>query len=716
MRSITSYTPQLPAGRNATPRESGVELHEFADFWGALRRRWRLFSAIVAGFVLLVAIATVLTPKSYTTTARLMAGNPNSAAGSADNRTSLPILNALVLQSGEQSAETFATLAQQDDVAADVVNTMQLQTSPETLLQHLSVKPIVNTPLLNVSVSWRDPQNSARIANAFANAFINRERDFVRSQAVTALGFLSGELPAAESQMRQTANALADFQANKGFVDAGTHTRDIVSKATDLESKIESANLDRREATALLANASRQLASLPSTVNNAQQISVNPILSDLQAKLENVRVQLTTAEQQYTDQHPTVISLRKQRDALLAQIASEPATINSGNTLAPNPVYQALEQQAAQYKQRIDGDAAQLTLLQQERANMAPLLRQLPQQSVQLATLQERAKLASDVYNALEQKYNDATIAKTTAISDITVVQPAVPGQAVKHPSLRINLAVALLVGLLLAAIIVFIIDALERRVRETEDARVLGLPIIARVPAFSPVSRRMLPWVQSMTVEAFLHLCVSLRLKTKRPLRTLAVTSPSRGDGKTTITYNLGKAMATLRPRVLLIDADMRRPTLHEQAGCTNEPGLSDVLTSSKTLGDCVREIAPNLDLLPSGATPSNPVSLLEGSRFDELLDEAGERYSMIILDSPALSSVTDGLLLSARVDGTVFVVSASSTHEAEAKRMIGQFSTLGIDNVLGIVLNKDEARINDYSDYFARGFQHSALSDGGV
>lgn len=714
MRSITSYTPQLPARRSAQQHNSSLELREFADFWGALRRRWRLFATISLGFVVLVAVATILTPKSYTTTARLLAGDPNTGGASADNRTTLPVLNALVLQSGEQSAETFATLAQQTDVSAAVVRELNLSVTPQALLGHLSVKPIVNTPLLNLSVSWSDPATSARLSNAFAQAFIGRERDFVRSQAIAALGFLSSELPRAEANMRQTSSALADFQASKGFVDASSHTRDVVSQATSLESKIDAANLDRREAIALLGNVDSQLASLPSTVNNAQQISVNPVLTDLQSKLENVNVQLSTAVQQYTSRHPLVISLRKQRDALMAQIARQPVDINSGNTLAPNPVYQALQQQASQYKQRIDGDAAQLSLLQQQRVKMAPVLRQLPQQSMQLATLQERAKLASDVYNALEQKFNDATIAKTTAISDISVVQAAVPEESVKRPSLSINLAIAAVIGLLLASIVVFILDALERRVRETDDARVLGIPIIARVPAFAPVSRRMLPWVQSMTVEAFLHLCVSLRLKTKHPLHTLVVTSPCRGDGKTTIAFNLAKAMATLRPRVLLIDADMRRPSLHQQAGCSNEPGLSDVLGSGRTLAECVREVAPNLDLLASGPTPNNPVSLLEGTRFDELMDEAEQRYSMVILDSPALASVTDGLLLSARVDGTVIVVSANSTHEGEAKRIIGQFSTLGINNVLGIVLNKDAARITDYSDYFAEGFQSTALSDG--
>ncbi len=187
---------------------------------------------------------------------------------------------------------------------------------------------------------------------------------------------------------------------------------------------------------------------------------------------------------------------------------------------------------------------------------------------MQFATLQERAKLASGVYNSLQQKYNDATIAKTTALSDIVITQEATPESAVARPRLSINLAIGIIVGLLLACVAVFIKDALERPVRETNQPRVLGLSVIARIPSFDGTKPRMLPWVQSMTIEAFLHLCVTLRLRTKRDLRTLAITSPCRGDGKSTVAFHLAKAMANLEPRVLLIDADMRKPVLHLYAG----------------------------------------------------------------------------------------------------------------------------------------------------
>ena len=160
------------------------EGHDFQRLFAALRKRWRVFAAVAGGFILLVCGVTLLMPKSYTTTVSLLVGRPGAERNQSDDDTALPVLNALVLQSGAQSAETLAQLAHQQDLAADVIGRLSLKTSPGSLLGRVSVKPVVNTALLNLSVSWKTPEVSAQIANAFADAFVDRERDFVRSEAV----------------------------------------------------------------------------------------------------------------------------------------------------------------------------------------------------------------------------------------------------------------------------------------------------------------------------------------------------------------------------------------------------------------------------------------------------------------------------------------------------------------------------------------------------
>ncbi len=668
----------------------------------AILKRWRLFLSIAGGFVVLVAVATLLTPKSYTTTVRLLAGRADQTT-TPDSTTALPVLNALVLQSGVQSAETLAALAQQRGIAANVVQQLNLKATPQDVLSRVTVQPVANTALLNLNVSWRSAEGSAQVANAFANAFVDQEREFVRSEAVSAIGFLSKELPDAQAHMRRTAETLARFQSAHGYVDATAHAQDTVTRVTTVDQQIDQLNVDASEATALLNSVNAQLSALSTTVDSAKEVAQNPVSTDLRTKLADVETQLAQAEQRYTPAHPTVIGLRQQRAALLAQINSQPSAVVSQTTVAPNPLYQTLQQQAATYRARIQGDKGQAKALTDERKRYRSAVKTLPQQAVQFAALQEEAKRASNVYNALAQKYSDALVAKTTAISDIVVVQPASADAAVKRPSLTTNVAIALVVGLLLALATIYILDMLDRRASGRDFAALLGLPVIARIPELEAKNPRMLPWIQSMTVEAFLHLCVTLRLTNKRPVKALAVLSARRNEGKSTVAYNLAKSLATLQPGVLLIDGDLRQPTLHDKASCANSVGLGDVLDGTASIEQAVQHVAPGLDVLTSRSDTSNPVLLLE-TGFKSIMAEARKNYGMVIVDTPALGAVSDGLMIASNVDGSLFVVSANDTEDTDATRALQQLRVLGINNVLGIVVNKDAVAVNDYDDYFAR------------
>ncbi|HEX3370536.1 MAG TPA: polysaccharide biosynthesis tyrosine autokinase [Candidatus Cybelea sp.] len=694
--------------------EGQPQFHEGRDverLYRAILKRWRLFVAVAGGFALIVTLGTLIAPKSYTTTVRLLAGRSDTSTAPVDNTTALPVLNALVLQSGEQSAETFAALAQQRDIATSVIDQLNVKATPKQLLANVSVQPVVNTSLLNLNVTWSSPERSAEIANAFSNAFVEEERDFVRSQAVAAIGFLSKEMPDAAKEMHDSASRLAKFQSAHGYIDATAHAQDVVSRVSQLNLQIDQLTVDVREAQALLGSTTGQLAAMSSTVDSAKQVGQNPVATDLQTKLADVQAQLGEAEQKYTPAHPAVISLRQQRDALLAQISAQPQAVVSSTTVAPNPLYQSLEQQAATYRARVMGDQGQIKALRGEVKANKPAVNALPEQAIAFSSLQEDAKRAANVYNALAQKYSDAIVAKTTAISDIIVVQPANADSAVKRPSLRTNLPIAIVLGVLLGLAVVYILDLIERRGAGRDFARILGLPVVARIPAFDERKSKAIPWVHSMTMEAFLHLCVTLRLRNRRPIKTLAVLSARRSEGKSTVAFNLAKTLATLQPGVLLVDADLRQPTLHTIAACKNNVGLGEVLEGTSTLDAAVQHLDPGLDILPSHPDNTNPIPLLQ-SRLESMLETARKTYSTVIVDTPALGAVSDGLMVAAQVDGSLFVVAADETEEGDARRAIGQLSLIGIDNVLGIVVNKDAVVVNDYDDYFAR--MHNALAAG--
>jgi polysaccharide biosynthesis transport protein len=701
MSQLSPYTGGGIAAydERVTPRSGDV--HDLLRIWTAVTKRWPLFLAIWLGFIALVGIATYLTPKSYTTTARLMAGRPSRDVGANDNDTALPILNALVLQNGEQTAETFAQLAQQHDIAQRVIVARDLHVTPRALLSRVTVKPVVNTALLNLSVTWRTPDEAAQITNAFADAFIDQERSYVRSEAVAALGFLTAELPKARNRVRAAQARVAHFQATHGYIDAAAHQQDVASRLNALDQRIDQLTVDATEAASLLDSVTRQQATLTSTVDSARDLQPNPLLADLRAKLVATETQLAEARQQYTAAHPTVIALQHQRATLLAQIAALPPSVVSRTSISPNPLYEALTQQAVTYRSRIEGDEGELRALRAQRAAYNATIATLPDEMMTYAAIRDEASRAESIYGALARKYSDAQIATTTAISDIFVVEAARPESAVRKPSLVMNMSIGALAALLLAFGIVYVLDLIDHRAAVDDASMLYGLPVLARIPAFNPSSKRMLPWAQSMTIEAFLHLCVALKRIDAHRLRSLVVLSPSRGDGKSTVALNLAKAMASLQPRVLLIDADMRRPTLHERAGRPNDIGLGEVLHGTVGLTQAVQEIAPGLDLLTSGRDATHPIAALEFA-LDTLLATAQERYEMVIVDAPAVAAVSDGLLIATHVDGTLLVIS-KSTDDRNVRKTLAQITSLRLQNLLGIVLNREPMRVNDYNDYFA-------------
>ncbi|MGB6985522.1 MAG: polysaccharide biosynthesis tyrosine autokinase [Candidatus Aquilonibacter sp.] len=675
--------------------------------FSSIRTHWRLFFGVFVTFVTLVTVGTMLVPKQYTATVKMIVGGAQNQEDAQERYSSLPVLNALALQSSDLSADTVADLVQEGPVVDKVIETLKIDQTRDQLLSHISVKPVLNTTILTLKATWKNPTQAAAIANTFSSVFVDRERDLISSQAVTAQNYLKQAISDAQSSLQQANSALTAYQAKSQIADITTQTQELLQRVEAAESKIAELQDDQKQAEAQLGSAQSQLSVLPATIAGQQDTDVNPTTTQLQSQLADINVQLATARARYTEKYPAVIALQQQRDQLLRQIATQPSTVSGQRIAIPNPVYQQLAAQAATLRGQIQGDVAQIAELQQQRKDLNPAIAALPAQTAKLGFLQEHAKLASDVYAALEQKYDNAVVAANSAISDVTVVQPADADNVEVTPSLLFNVLAGIVVGLMLALLAVAIADALQRRIREDRDVeRVIGLPVIAHIPNMTANEERALPWLRTVTLEAFLHLCVSMRiLGQKTGARVVVITSPEKGDGKTTIAFNLATAMSRIRSRVLLIDADMRCPAAHLQAQIENGMGLADVLSGNRSFEDTVVCFTPTLHLLTAGSESPNPVGLSESPSFDSLLELVREHYDCVVIDTPALGPVVDSVLIAARADATAIVLSANRSNEAAAGQAITRLRALGVDNVLGVIMNRTRTKFTDYSDYFASG-----------
>ncbi len=399
-----------------------------------------------------------------------------------------------------------------------------------------------------------------------------------------------------------------------------------------------------------------------------------------------------------------MIALKQQEAQLQNEIARQRTTVTASTNTVPNPLYEQLQQQQSQYSAQVVADQAQIAVLTRQRKDMNPMLASLPGQAAALADLQRNAQSTQDVYTALQQKFNNANVARDTALSDVTVTQPATAGSAKVTPDLLLNLLLGIVLGLTLAIVGAFVIDYLDGSVKdEREVEEELALPALAQIPLVRMRNGvAALPWVRTLTIESFLQLVTSIKYASDTKLETLVVTSPSQGDGKSTISVNVALAMAELEPRVLLIDADLRRASIHTKLHMKNERGLSDVLVGRARLSEVAQRTKyPGLDILTSGTPTPNPIKLLESPRMDDLLREATESYRCVIVDTAALSVNLDAAVVSRKVDGTVVVLSAGQTELREAKGALRRLQQVGVKNVLGFVLNRVVPRRSDYGAY---------------
>jgi polysaccharide biosynthesis transport protein len=722
----------LPSATSVALRsEEPQAVRTVSSFLTIFAQRWRVFAGIVLGVLFLVIVFTLLAPRTYTSTVKLIAGNPAGTApgggqAAPPTATNLPILNALLAATGVQSAETYAELFQEDPIARSVISDMNLKMTPDGLLSHVKIAPVTNTNILAVAVTWGNRAMSAAVANDIAKVFVNRERDLVSGQATEAIDFLSKQLPSAEAKLRDAESALAQFEAQHHIADVNAQTQSLIQTVAGIDAKVNSVELDRQQAAAQIASISGQLSRMTPTTNGGNTVAPNPVLAQLKAQIAQAQVQLKTAQQQYTDQHPTVIGLKQQISQLQTEIAHQPETIVSGTNTVANPVYQQLSQQMAVARAQESGDAAQLKQLKQQRSRMDPMLASLPTETAQLANLQRQQKLAEAVYTAMQQKYNDAMVTKTTALSDVTITQPADPTSAQVHPDMTINIGVGLLVAILLGFTGVLLVDFFDNSIKdEREVERELALPVLANIPALPSDGRPMTKDVQYMMVESFLQLVTSMRYASDKPLRTIAITSPLKGDGKSTVAINVAKALGELLTaapgpsdgngaivsaredgptKVLLIDADLRRPSLHHKLGVLNRPGLSDILVGNSTLAAAVQPTKhPGFDVLSSGTISPNPIKLLQSANFDQLINDAMERYATVLIDAPAMLPVFDAAVLSAKADGTILVVSAGKTDLRATKRALQRLDQVGVRDFIGVVLNRSKSSIEDYMDYIS-------------
>jgi succinoglycan biosynthesis transport protein ExoP len=719
MSTLQPYSPDsqvlTPADRRSlgVPGRSGGRSHN--DSGGAsdlhlylqiLRSRWRLIAAVTTTVVLAVAVGTFLQTPIYRASGLVELRGQSSEGVDVEalfqpQRLSIQFLETQyeLLRSAALAERAFAAAgllttpgSVHNGSEASPVRTAAAPTgqTPESarrdevnlLSRALIVEPLTGSNLVRVHYESDDPELAARVVNSFIKSYTEMRAEAARA-AVARLG---AEVDTVRDRLAESERSLLQFARDNGLP---------VGPRNGTSEDLPHARLRILQQQLAEADAARysqeSLFQLVRTRNEG--LLDSEILQALHVRLAGLRSEHARLSATFLEDYPKTRELQQQIDEVETLLTREQGRLREAITSRYNA--------AVRHQQ----------LLQRAVDEQRALVDGLGERNAEYGILAREVEAQQDLYARLQDRLRAAEVSAAVATTDVNVVEPAVAPTSPVRPVPSTNLTLAFMVGLVMGVGAAFLREHVDVTVRTVHDLETIHVPLLGLIPSAPNVaarsvnradrkfaarlklprqaaSREAIEFEQTALKDAFLSLRTAVLMAegNARTPRSLLVTSARPGDGKTTIAANLAVSLARLNQRVLLVDADLRRPALHRAFSRRRGRGLSEYLRGEESWSSLVHlDAAAGVDLLLAGDAQGAPTELLASDRAAQLLEEAREIYDCVVVDSPALGiNAADTRILSSIVDGVVMVVRSGSTPRALVGSMLRNSS-----NVVGVVLN---------------------------
>ena len=567
----------------------------------------------------------------------------------------------------------------------------QMRVGAGVVRSGLGVQPVPDSRLVQINYDSPSPEFSARVANAVAEGFIaaGLERRFgATSYAKT---YLEDQLALTKAKLEETERKLVEFAQKENLVNTGGQNSQSLAaqNLTQLNAALASAQDQRIRAQARWQQASS--GPMPADMIGNSNIRV---LQQQKAQLQGTYQQKL---QTFKPEWPEMQQMKGQIDEVNRQIAQETSGVR------------------ASVKAEYDAAAAQERMLVGQIAALRTEALDVDERSIQYNILKREADTNRQIYDSLLQRYKEVGVAGDVRSNNVSIIDRAeVPRWRFK-PSLSTNLMFGLLLGLVLGVLAAFVLEFLDDTLKTSDDVeQKLKLPVLGVIPKLGAKESvaAMSKNAQSAFSEAYRSVRTALHFSTDQGVpKTLLVTSTEAGEGKSTTSLALARNFIQLGKRVLLIEADLRNPSLHRELGLRGmETGLSNVLTGGGTLADAILKTDDNqLDVILAGPLPPNPAELLAGSKLVSLLTVVSERYDQIIVDSPPVLGLADTPILANAVDGTLLVVYSGKTKAAAAQATLKRLLHARA-RIVGALLTKYDMRSGGYG--YGYNYRYQAYS----
>ncbi|EDX84334.1 capsular exopolysaccharide family protein [Synechococcus sp. PCC 7335] len=706
---------------------------DLQKYWCVLRRRWRLATFVFSSSICLTVLALASQEAEYEATGKLLikGGRTSSLTGLNVDIGELEALDSLQKDPLRTQAEIIQSLPTLEKaIATAEAAVIEEALTPTSLKEGLEVKAIPGTDILEISYQSPDDQTAPVIVNALMEAYIENNVETNREEAIAARRFIAGQLPQTESAVSAAEANLRQFKEENGVVDLEQEAAQAVDSIGNLDTQIDQAKTELANVNARLLELRRQLGMELETAIELNTLSQSPGVQEVLTELQAVQSQLAIEQARYQSTHPAVLNLQRQVNSLESLLRQRIRTVTTnGRQQFENSNMQLgeLQQSLIELYLQLEVDRVGLSQRVSELSDLQGVYRRrastLPALEKTQRELERRLQASQTTYEALLTKLQEVQVAENQNVGNARVVEAAIAPESPVDSRRELILIAGILAGSLVGISAAFAQDLLDRSIKTLNDCREqFGYALLGAIPlfnetsnlhrskshskqlassVFSNVRTRSRNVHASVVTEAYQMLWSNLKSVTSRQeLKTIVITSAAAGEGKSEVSVNLATTIAQSGQRVLLIDADMRHPSLHKTWNISNRVGLSSFLVGQSSAQDTIQSVMPRLHVLPSGWISSNPVDLLDASSMERLIAELSEYYDFIILDSSPFVGCADPSILGKVADGVVLVVRPGVLN-AKAANAAREHLMSTEQRVVGMVVNALDVK-NDPDSYF--------------
>jgi exopolysaccharide transport family protein len=738
--TIREMPPSADLGRNIGPRVYPELLSQESALGEYIRilmkRKWTVLACLLAIFSI-VAIASLKMTPLYEASGSIEINKPDSGLVNFSNS---PTFNVDYYDPSE--LETEVMILQSDLLAMQVVKELGLDRRPEfggktaalpssldlapdplqadagrtsgllsSFRGNLKVALSPNSHIIKVSFRSPDKDLTANVVNTLMSTYTENNFKSRFDSTMQASDWLSKQLVDLQMKVETSQEKLVRYQKEHEILGIDEKQNITTAKLDELNKALtqaESERMDKESVYRLVqAGDADTIASAASALDAAGAGNQSGgLLESLRTKEADLKIQAAELSTQFGPSYPKLAQLENQLKEIDAQLLAETRKVGGkirGQYMAAlqreNMLHDALEKQ-------------------KQEAN------KLNESAIEYSLLKRDLDTNRQLYEGLLEKLKEAGVSAGLRSNNFRIVDVARVPTAPVEPNIPRNLAFAFMLGLTSGVGLAFLLEGLDSTVRTTEQAQMIsGLPPLGMIPLGSRTAREganpkrlviatskeaveLITQVrpQSQMAESYRALRTSLLLSNLgAPPKVIMVTSALPQEGKTTTSINCAVVLAQKGIRVLLIDADLRRPSIHKTLGMGPRSGLSNVLTGSATLQQAITRspTLPNLDVLPAGTPPPNPAELLASANMRDVLQELRGQYDHIVVDTPPTLSVTDAVVLSPRADAIVLVIRSGQTTKQALRRSRDILMQVNA-KVSGVLLNAVDLSSPDYYYYY--------------